>query len=113
MQLQTTLRVNDNDILLNAFTQNYIGNILRTIVLSLEHDSQDVTVEMDDEGFRLYTEKGEIPVLREFKKLLIESTIKGMLSSLKGIFWLQHITITTKDAMAVCALSKDIDGFAK
>ena len=68
MQFQTNLLVDDNDIPLNAFSQNYIGNILRTIVSSLDHDSQGVTVQIDDEVFRLYTEKGELPVLSEFKK---------------------------------------------
>ena len=45
--------------------------------------------------------------------MLIESTIKGILSPPKGIFWLQHMTAMTKRAMAVYSLSEDIDGFAK
>jgi hypothetical protein len=50
---------------------------------------------VDSENFHIYTEKGEIDISKkDFARQFIESTVKGMLSPLKGIFWLQKITIT-------------------
>jgi len=83
---------------LNEFTQSYIGNVLRGIVLSLGYDSRDITIHIDEAELRIYTEKGEVPLLKDFTRLLIESTIKGILSPLKGVFWLQRITIASKNA---------------
>jgi hypothetical protein len=52
---------------------------------------------VDSEDFHIYTEKGEIDISKkDFARQFIESTIKGMLSPLKGIFWLQKITITAR-----------------
>lgn len=95
--MKTSLLVNDSIVPLNEFIQNYMGNVLRGIVLSLGYDSRDITVYIDEAELRIYTEKGEIPLLKDFTRLLVESTIKGVLSPLKGIFWLQRITIVSKD----------------
>lgn len=96
MHLKTSLIVNDNSIPLNAFTQDYIGNILRGIAMSLGHDSCDVIIQIDEGGLRISDEKGAFPALNYFKKLLIESTVKGFLSPLKGIIWFQNITISVQ-----------------
>lgn len=45
----------------------------------------------------IYTENGEIPFLKDFSMSLIESTIKGILSPLNGVFWLERITITSRE----------------
>lgn len=89
--------VNDYVIQLNEFTQDYIGNILRGIVLSLGQDSRDITVYIDKTELHIYTENGEIQIMKDFARSLIESTIKGILSPLKGVFWLERITITSKE----------------
>lgn len=94
-RLKTELLVNDSTVPLNEFTQNYIGNLLRGIALSLGHDSRDIKVQIDHSELTINTENGEIPILKDFARSLIESTIKGVLSPLKGIFWLQKITIIT------------------
>ncbi len=94
--MQTTLLVNDQVIPLNDFTQKYLGNVIRGIVLALGQDSQDIRIYIDDSGLRLYSEVGELPLLRDFPKIIIESTIKGMLSPLKGIFWFGRISISCK-----------------
>lgn len=95
--LKTSLLVNDYVVPLNEFTQNYIGNVLRGIVISLGYDSRDITLLIDQAGLRIYTEQGEVPLLKDFTRLLITSTVKGILSPLKGVFWLQRINITCKD----------------
>lgn len=92
--LKTNIIVNGNEVFLNEFTQNYIGNVLSGIVLSFGYTSDVITAQVDEAGLKLYTEKGEIPLIKEFSKSFVESTIKGMLSPLKGIFWLQNIIIT-------------------
>lgn len=93
--LKTSLMVNNHVIPLNDFMQGYIANILCAIANSFGISPNSVTVCVDSEDFHIYTEKGEIDISkRDFVKQLIESTVKGMLSPLKGIFWLQKITIT-------------------
>jgi len=96
IEMQTTLLVNDQVIPLNEFTQNYLGNVIRGIVLSLGQDAKDVHLHIDEAGLRIYTETGEVPLVKDFARLLIESTIKGMLSPLKGIFWLGRITVSCR-----------------
>ncbi|HAK88340.1 MAG TPA: hypothetical protein DHV16_03390 [Nitrospiraceae bacterium] len=95
--MNTSLSVNNNVIPLNEFTQNYIANILCGIARSFGIDSDSVTVLVDAEGFHIHTVEGEIDISKkDFAKQLIESTLKGMLSPLKGVFWMQNITITGK-----------------
>jgi hypothetical protein len=82
---------------LNDFNQLYIGNILKGIALSLGHSSKKVSVNVDPDGLNIYSGDTEIPVKKEFVHSIIESTIKGMLSPLKGVFWLEKVTITTTE----------------
>lgn len=59
--------------------------------------SSKVTVSMDAERFSILTDNGDIDISKkDFARQLIESTIKGMLSPLKGVFWLQNITIMSE-----------------
>ncbi len=93
--LKTSLMVNDYVVPLNDFMQDYIANILCAIANSFGMSPNSVTVCVDSEDFHVYTEKGEIDISKkDFARQLIESTVKGMLSPLKGIFWLQKITIS-------------------
>lgn len=95
-KMQTTLLVNDQIIPLNEFTQDYLGNVIMGMVVALGHDSKDVRLHIDDSGLRIRTERGEVTLRKDFPRLLIESTVKGMLSPLKGIFWLGRISISCK-----------------
>lgn len=94
-EVQTTLLVNDQLIPLNDFTQRYLGNVMRGIVKALGQESQEIKLYMD-EGLRLYTEAGEVPLYKDFSKIIIESTIKGVLSPLKDIFWFGRVSIYCK-----------------
>jgi len=105
-QLKTDVIVNDTIVPLNAFTQNYIGNVLRSIVASLGHSSRDVAVHIDGSELCIYTEKGELPLLKDFARKLVESTVKGLVSPLKGVFWLQSLTVATKDVSGESAISE-------
>ncbi len=95
--MKTNLIVNNYVVPLNEFTQNYIGNVLRGVVLSLGHDSKHFTIDIDGSEINISTENRDLPILKDFTKLLIESTIKGVLSPLKGVIWLQKITISCKE----------------
>ncbi|MBI5076733.1 MAG: hypothetical protein HZB62_16430 [Nitrospirae bacterium] len=95
---QTDVIVNDTIVPVNEFTQNYIGNVLLGIAMSLGHTCRDVAVHIDGNGLSIYTEKGELPLLKDFARLLVESTLKGMVSPLRGVFWLQSLIVTTKVA---------------
>lgn len=94
--MQTTLLVNDQVIPLNDFTQIYLGNVIKGIVTALGQDSENIMLYIDESGLKIYTEAGEVPLVKDFAKLLIESTIKGVLSPLKGIFWLGRVYISCK-----------------
>lgn len=95
-QLKTDVIVNDTIIPLNEFTQNYIGNVLRSIVESIGHASKDVAVHIDGGDLSIYTEKGELPLLKDFARQLVESTVKGMVSPLRGVFWFQSLIVSTR-----------------
>lgn len=93
--LKTSLMVNNKLVPLNDFMQDYIANILCAIVKSFGISCNNVTICADADEFYIYTENGEIDISkRDFARQLIESTVKGILSPLKGIFWFQKITIT-------------------
>jgi len=104
--LKTDVIVNDTIVLLNEFTRNYIGNVLRSIVASLGHSSKDVAVHIDGNGLCIYTEEGELPLLKDFARMLVESTVKGLVSPLRGVFWLQSLTVTIKDVSGEAAVSE-------
>ncbi|MBI5846916.1 MAG: hypothetical protein HZB31_03055 [Nitrospirae bacterium] len=107
-RLKTNVVVNDAIIPMNEFTQNYIGNVILGIVKSLGHSCGDVTVHIDKSGFFIYSEKGELPLLKDFARLLVESTIKGMISPLKGVFWLQSLIVTTRIVSEEAAASERV-----
>lgn len=94
--LKTSLMVNSHVIPLNDFVQGYVANILFAIANFFGISPNSVTVCVDSEDFHVYTDKEELDISKkDFARQLIESTVKGMLSPLKGIFWLQKITITS------------------
>lgn len=94
--MKTTLLVNDMIIPLNEFTQQYIGKILVGIAESLDHKGRRINLYIEPSGLTLFADDNQVPIKKDFVRLLIESTIKGVLSPLKGIFWLQRITIITE-----------------
>jgi len=93
--LRTSLVVNDQVIPLNEFTQTYIGNILRAITKSLGYESSKVHFFIESGDIKLFADDQMVPIKKEFVTLLVESTIKGVLSPLKGLFWLERISIAT------------------
>lgn len=88
--------VNDYVVPLNKFTQTYIGNVLRGICLSLGTDCREIALFIDGDDMKIHTDNGDVPVIRNFARDIITSTIKGVLSPLKGIFWLQRISINSR-----------------
>jgi hypothetical protein len=103
VKLKTVLHVNNSSLQLNDFTQVYIGNALRAIAKSLGMDSDNVTVHIGTEGLQIYLADEEIALRKDFARQLIENTIKGMLSPLKGVFWTENITITTSSRVSAQA----------
>jgi hypothetical protein len=95
-KLKTTLVVNDRVVPLNEFVQDYIGNILRAMVASLGFYANRINLYIESGEIRLYADDQQVPIRKDFVRLLIESTIKGVLSPLRGIFWLERIIIVTE-----------------
>jgi len=90
----TRLSCNDQEIPLNGFTQRYIANMIIGIARSFGDLSQDLSVYINDDELRVESSRGQLNIEKDFAKELIQSTIKGILSPLKGIFWRQKIKIT-------------------
>lgn len=94
--METKLRINNRDVPLDDFTQTYVGHVAQAVMRSLGHESHDITVHIDDAGLRIYKEKGEVPVTRDLAESLIESTIKGALSPLRGVTRIKRVMISTR-----------------
>jgi len=96
-EMKTTLMVNDIVIPLNDFTQAFLGNVLRGMALSLGSRSNDVGFDIDVNEMTLYSDDSNLEIKEESKRLMIVSTVRGMLSSIKGVVWLERVTLTTRE----------------
>jgi len=85
--------VNKRPVFLNDFAQNYIAHILFGISHVLGERPSIVTVLMDERDINIYSDGNQLSFERDFAKQLIESTLMGMLSPLKGIVLLKEISI--------------------
>ena len=95
--LKTQLLVNEMVIPLNDFTQQYIGNVLKGIAQSLGCSGEDVHFNLDRDGLNFYSENNDIEIKTDFSRDIVESTVKGMLSPIRGIVWIEKVMITTKE----------------
>lgn len=96
-KLKTQLLVNDIVVPLDDFVQRYIGNVLKAIALSLGYSGMKVSLNIEKERVSMNSEGVNIPVDNEFSRTIVESTIKGMLSPLQGVVWVEKVTITSKE----------------
>ncbi len=95
--LKTTLMVNDIVIPLNDFTQAFLGNVLRGMAQSLGNKSNDIGFDIDVNDLTLYSDDKNIEIKDETTRLMMVSTVRGMLSSIKGVVWLERVTLTTRE----------------
>lgn len=79
---------------MNGFTQRYIANMIIGIARSFGDPSEDISVYINDDDLQVESSSGQLNIEKDFARELIQSTIKGILSPLKGIFWRQKIRIT-------------------
>jgi len=93
MDVKTRILFNDHEILLNGFTQKYIANVITAIARSFLDEASDIIVCIDDGELAMFSGSRELVLEKDFANQLIQNTIKGMLSPLKGIFWQDKITI--------------------
>ena len=91
--MKTELHVNDKLIPLNPFNQDYLGNILRGIVISLGYSGKEFSLNFNSGELKIYSGDKEVEIRKDFVKLIVENTIKGMISSLKGVSSPKKITI--------------------
>lgn len=97
IKLKTHLLVNDIVIPLDEFTQQYIGNVLRSIASTFGSSGNVINITFISDELKLYAEGEEILLKNEFHCSIVESTVKGMISSLKGVVWFEKVSITTKE----------------
>ena len=95
--LKTQLLVNNMVVPLDDFTQQYIGNILRGISVSFGHGGKHVSIDINSTGLNLYSEDKDLHLENDFSQAIVESTIKGMLSPLRGVVWVENVVITTRE----------------
>lgn len=96
-ELKTTLMVNDIVVPLNDFTQAFLGNVLKGMALSFGSGSNDVGINIISNVPTLYSDDRNIEINDESTRLMMVSTVRGMLSSIKGVVWLEKITLTTRE----------------
>jgi len=97
MKLKTHLLVNDMIIPLNDFTQQYIGNVMIGIVASLGSNSKKIKFSLNKDELKIFAGDQEVPVKKEFVHEIVTSTLKGMVSPLKGIGLFENISITISE----------------
>lgn len=95
--MKTQLLINDIIIPLSEFSQIYLGYILRAIAASLGYSGKKFSINIDDDGCILHSDDLDVAIDDEFRNEIVKGTIRGMLSSLKGIFWYEKVTITTSE----------------
>jgi len=95
-RFDTKLFFRDNAIPLNDFTQRYIGNVVKGIVSSLGAEGEEYRIYIDGGRLEIFVDGEEVPLRKEFPKLIIRSTIKAMLSPLKGIAFFEDIMVVVK-----------------
>jgi hypothetical protein len=93
--MKTQLLINDMVIPLSEFSQTYVGNILRAIAASLGYPHTECSINIDRDGCRLHSDDLDIEIDDEHYTEIVRGTVRGMLSSLKGICWYDNVTITT------------------
>lgn len=96
-KVKTQLMVNETVVQLSEFAQLYVGSILRAIASSLGSSGNKITLDLDDQGLNLYSGDDSVPIGNDFASEIIESTVKGMLSGMKGVVWFEKITIVTHE----------------
>lgn len=82
--VKTELYVNDKFISLNPFNQDYVGNILKGIVIALGGSGKKFSLSLDSEELKVLLDGEDVEIRKDFVRLIIENTVKGMVSSLKG-----------------------------
>ena len=95
--LKTQLFAGKNIIPLNKFTERYVRNILRGIISSLGSKGKRINVYVDSDELVILVNDKEVPLRKDFSKLLVKSTIKGMISPLRGIPFFENINIKTTE----------------
>ena len=91
--LKTELFVNEKPVPLNPFNQDYAGNILKGIVIALGYSGKEFSLSLDSEELKILSNGEDVEIRKDFVRLIIENTIKGMVSSLKGVSSPEKITI--------------------
>jgi hypothetical protein len=87
--------INDMVIPLDDFNQLYIGNILNGIALTLGCSGDRISIRLDREGCVMHSEEMDVDIDNEYCNEIVKGTVRGMLSSLKGVFWHEKVTIIT------------------
>lgn len=80
---------------LNEFTQEYIGTILKGIAFSLGYTGTNIGIDIDSRGLNFYSEDRDIRIGKDFPLAIVEGTVKGMVSPLKGVGLVDKIMIRT------------------
>ncbi len=82
---------------LDDFNQMYIGNILKGIATTLGHSGHKFSISLDRGGCFMRSDNRDVEIENECCSEIVKGTVRGMLSSLKGVFWHEKVTIITDE----------------
>ena len=77
--------------------KTFLGNALTGMALSLGSGRNDVGFNINANELTLYSDDTNIEIKDEATRLMVVSTVRGMLSSIQGIVWLGKVTLTTRE----------------
>ncbi len=96
-EFNTDLIVNERVIELNNFVQNYIGAVVYGIVYALGAEPGEVELVISKtKNLEIKVNDRNIEIRKPFVYHIVESTVRGLLSPLKDVFFLDELTIKTK-----------------
>jgi hypothetical protein len=96
LSFDVSLSIKEKTIPLNEFTQKYIGNVINGIVSALGVEGNEYRIFIDGRRLVIFVDDTEVPLKKEFPRLIIRGTIKAMLSPLKGIAFFEDIMVVVK-----------------
>ena len=96
-EYKARLRVNDSDVELNPFVEEFLARTVYGAVASLKHpeDIEDLELSLEHGDVSIFANGSEVP-LTAFPQEMIANTFVGLVSSLKGIEKVTKFKITVR-----------------
>jgi len=96
-EYRAKLRVNDSEVELNPFIEEFLARTVHGAASSLKHaeEIEDLELSLEHGDISIFANGSEIP-LTAFPQKIITNTFVGLVSSLKGIEKVTKFKITVR-----------------